>query len=94
MIDQTLHQSVIVTNPQGFHMRPVRDFAVLAMKYQCEVHVLKGDRRVDGRSVLELMTLGAVPGTELIIEVSGPDANEALPALVKVVNSEPGKPAH
>ncbi len=66
-------------------MRPIREFALLAMKFECEVTVIKEDQRVDGRSVLELMTLGAAQGTELIVETSGSDANEALPALVAVM---------
>jgi phosphotransferase system HPr (HPr) family protein len=87
MSGTTLRQTVLVTNPQGFHMRPAAAFAKLAMTYRCDVHVLKEDLRVDGKSTLNLLTMFAPAGTELIIEVTGEDAGTALPALVDVINT-------
>lgn len=87
MIEETLQQTIVITNPQGFHVRPIQKFALRAMKFQCEITVIKDDRRVDGRSVLDLLTLGAVSGTKLTIEAAGPDAHEAIPALVAVIEN-------
>jgi phosphocarrier protein HPr len=91
MIRQTIRQSVLITNPQGFHLRPMAAFVRLALQYQCDVRVMREDRRADGKSVLELMSLAAEQGTELIVEVCGPDARDALPALVAVINSRPAE---
>jgi phosphotransferase system HPr (HPr) family protein len=87
MSGPTLQRKVTVTNPQGFHMRPAAAFATLARKYQCDVHVIKEEQRVNGKSPLELLLLVALPGSELTIEACGADAPEALDALVEVVNS-------
>src|SRR5262249_20765420 len=84
MIGQTLRKTVEITNPQGFHMRPAAAFALLAGKFQSDVRVFNEDRHADGKSVLELFTLVALPGAQVTIEVCGPDAGDALDALVEV----------
>jgi phosphotransferase system HPr (HPr) family protein len=85
MNGETLQRQVVITNPQGFHMRPATAFAQLAGKFQSAVWVHKGDKRMNGKSPLELMFLGADQGTELTLEVSGDDAHEALEALAKLL---------
>src|SRR5262245_32195789 len=86
MSGQTLRKTVEITNPQGFHMRPAAAFATLASKFKSDVHVYNEDRCADGKSVLELFTLIALPGAQVTIEVSGPDAGDALAALAEVIN--------
>jgi len=93
MIGQTLRKKVLITNPQGFHMRPATAFARLALQFPCDVRVVKEDQSVDGKSPISLLTLCALPGTELTIEVSGPGAREALEALVGVINVPAEEPA-
>src|SRR5262245_51957068 len=85
MNGETLRQKVVITNPQGFHMRPLTAFVELARKFQSTVFVCRDDQRSNGRSPLELMTLGAEQGTELTLEVSGSDARDALEALAKLI---------
>jgi phosphotransferase system HPr (HPr) family protein len=85
MSGETLRQTVVVTNPQGFHMRPLTAFVELARKFQSTVTVRKDGQSSDGKSPLELMTLGAEQGTELVLEVSGSDARAALEALARVL---------
>jgi phosphotransferase system HPr (HPr) family protein len=86
MNGEPLRHKVVITNPQGFHMRPLTAFVELARKFQSDVFVCKDSQRSDGKSPLELMTLGAEQGTELILEVSGSDAPAALEALVKLMS--------
>lgn len=86
----SLRRTVTITNPMGFHFRPIAAFAQLAMRFQCNVTVWKDDRRVNGKSPLELMTLAAEQGTALIVEVSGTDAPAALDALAEVL-AAPGQ---
>jgi len=82
----TFQQTVRVTNPNGFHLRPMKDFVELARRYQCSVKVSRHGRSVDGKSIFELMGSMLVPqGSELQVEASGPDAREALAALVDLV---------
>ena len=87
MTGSTVRQKVMVTNPQGFHLRPVAAFATRAMKFPGEVRVLKGDQVADGKSPINLLALGAPEGTELTIEVTGDGAPAVLSALVEILNT-------
>lgn len=80
----TLKQTVTVADPQGLHMRPAAAFAKLARQFQSAVTVCRDDRRVNGKSQLDLMLLAAEPGAQLLVEVNGNDAEEALAALGSV----------
>jgi phosphotransferase system HPr (HPr) family protein len=87
MNGEPLRQKVMISNPQGFHMRPLTAFVEAARKFQSTVVVCKDTQRSNGKSPLELMTLGAEQGTELILEVSGSDAEAALNALVPIITA-------
>jgi phosphotransferase system HPr (HPr) family protein len=72
---------IVVNNPQGLHARPADLLARLAQRFQSSIALVAGDARVDAKSILEILTLGAAHGTELVIEVEGPDADKALEAV-------------
>src|SRR5262249_27930359 len=74
----TIEHKLTITNPQGFHLRPMAAFAEVANRFQSQVTVSKDEKHVNGKSPLELMFLAAEQGSELTIAVSGPDAAEAL----------------
>ena len=80
-----LRATVVVRNPQGLHMRPAMMFARIAARFRSAVTVRRQDRAVNGKSLLNLMTLAALPGTELVVEVSGEDAAAALPVLTQAL---------
>ena len=80
-----LRSTVLITNPQGLHMRPAMAFAKTASRYASTVSVWHGDRSANGKSLLNLMMLAAESGTELVVEVQGSDAAEALSALVDIL---------
>jgi phosphotransferase system HPr (HPr) family protein len=85
MADGTVSRIVVVTNPQGLHARPADMFVKLANQYQANIEMIKDGERVDGKSILALLTLAAVEGTQLQIEATGPDAVAALDALTELV---------
>ena len=78
-------RTVVVNNPQGFHMRPAHQFVQRAKEFQSQIYVIKGDKRCDGRSIMELLTLVAPQGTQLTIEAQGPDAQQAVEVLAQIV---------
>lgn len=82
-----LRRTVIVRNPQGLHMRPAMAFAKIATRFRSSVTVRKNDRAVNGKSGLSVMTLAALPGTELVVEVDGEDAAAALPVLAAALGA-------
>lgn len=86
MAGDTLRHAFTVTNPQGWHMRPMTAFVEVACRYASDVSVARVDRApANGKSLLALMGLAAEQGTELFVEVKGPDAREALAALSTVL---------
>jgi phosphotransferase system HPr (HPr) family protein len=88
MNGESLQKTVVITNPQGFHMRPAVKFAQVAGQFQSAVKVTSGDRAADGKSPLEMMANMLLPaGTELTVQVDGPDARAALDALVAVLDT-------
>lgn len=84
MADGTLTRTVVVNNPQGLHARPAEVFVKMASQYQAKIEVIKDGQRVDGKSILNILTLAAVMGTELRLEATGPDAQAALDALAEL----------
>jgi phosphocarrier protein len=85
MNGETFRRKVTIMNPQGLHIRPASAFAQLAGTFRSHVKVWKDAQGVDGRSPLELLLLAALPGTELIVEVTGDDAETALQALADLL---------
>jgi phosphocarrier protein HPr len=85
MADGCVVRTVVVGNPQGLHARPADLFVKLASRYQSTIVVIKDGERVDGKSILAILTLAAVQGTQLRIEANGPDAEDALTALAELV---------
>jgi phosphocarrier protein HPr len=88
MSDMKLSRDVVVANTQGLHARPANLIMKLANQYQSRIELIKGNERVDGKSILEILTLGAAPGTTLVIEATGPDAEAAVEALVTLFASK------
>ena len=82
-------RTVVVANPpMGLHLRPATAFAKLVRGLKCRVTLSNGERRADGRSAFDLLGLLAPPGTELLLEVEGEDADIALEPLCEILTSE------
>lgn len=76
-----LRRMVRVGNVQGLHARPCHAIVSRALAFQCDLRIRSRNREVNGKSILELMTLAAGPGTELELVARGADAEALLAAL-------------
>lgn len=74
-------RAVRVANAQGLHARPCHAIVSRTLSSQCELRIRCGNREVNGKSILELMTLAAGPGTELELVARGPEAEALLGEL-------------
>nr|WP_305123212.1 phosphoenolpyruvate--protein phosphotransferase [Roseomonas sp. GC11] len=63
------------------HARPARELVGIARRFEAGITLLHGGRRADARSMIALLQLGAGPGAEITLEVTGPQAEAALAAL-------------
>lgn len=70
-----------INNVMGFHVRPVQRFAELARVFDADLEVCKGGRRVPGKSVMNLMSLGGKMGDVLTVCARGVDARQLLAVL-------------
>ena len=80
----TAFQTVVVLNTRGLHARPAMQFVDLATTFKSHIVVKKpgGDPpEVDGKSIMEMITLEAVQGTQLEIWAEGADAETAVKCL-------------
>ena len=68
-------------------MRPAYLLAETASKFDCEIELVKDDIRVDGKSVLGILTLGAAQGADVTVEADGDDAEDAVATLKSLLQS-------
>lgn len=78
---------VRLCNPAGLHARPCHAVVTTAMAFQSHLLVRHGGREVNGKSILELMTLNAGPEAELELVARGGDAEALLERLTVLIQS-------
>jgi phosphocarrier protein len=77
----TCTREVVVKLENGLHLRPLSEIVKLAQRFSSELSIRKGDRTVDGKVMLDLLTLAAEQGSVLVLETRGADASDALEAI-------------
>ncbi|WP_366128271.1 HPr family phosphocarrier protein [uncultured Tessaracoccus sp.] len=83
---------VLLTSPIGLHARPASKLAALAMEFDAEISIARGDGQpVNAKSTVSLMALGAVCGDMLHVYTQGPQAAAAQDAVVKYIASGLGE---
>jgi len=80
-----IKKKLVVKNKQGLHARPAAMFVQVANKYDSRVKVKRDEEEVNGKSIMGILMLGAEQGSEIILEVEGEDAEEALSELEKLI---------
>ena len=78
-------RDVVVPNALGLHARAAARFVQLAARFAAQIRVSRGDRTVDGKSLMGVLLLAAAQGSTLRIEAEGADADAALDALAALV---------
>jgi len=81
-------KKVIVKNKQGLHARPAAMFVQVANKFEANITVSRDEDKVNGKSIMGILMLGAEQGSEIILEAEGKDAEAALVELERIVNRE------
>jgi phosphocarrier protein HPr len=87
MSENTHSRTVTIVNPPGLHLRPAKLFVEMASQYQCRIELIKDEMRIDGKSILSILTLGAAQGTQVSLEATGPDSQAAVNALAALIES-------
>jgi len=77
--------SIPILNALGLHARAAAKFVHTAGRYQAHIRVARGEREVDGKSIMGLLLLAAAQGSAIKISADGPDERDAIAALCALV---------
>ncbi len=83
--------SVVISNRVGLHARPASLFVQTAAQFQAQIQVRHDDKTANAKSILGILKLGAGYGTPLNIRAEGTDAQEAIDALVELIDQKFGE---
>lgn len=72
----------------GVHARPAAQFVKIASKYKSDVYISKNGREINGKSIMGVMMLAAEIGSELLLKIHGEDQEQAMAALVELINNK------
>ncbi len=86
--NNTATKNITIRNRTGLHARPAAVFVQVANKFDSEISVVKGEQKVNGKSIMGILMLAAGQGQEIIIIAEGPDAEAAIAELEKVLLME------
>jgi phosphocarrier protein HPr len=86
-----IQKTVLITNKRGLHARASAKFVTLASGLPAKVEVVKDGSSVVGTSIMGLMMLGAAMGDSVTISASGDGAEQAVTALVELVENKFGE---
>ena len=84
---QPLKRSATIRNQRGLHARAAGKFVKLAGNFNADILVGKGGQHVSGMSIMGLMMLAAGIGSTIELEISGSQADEAMAALIALVEA-------
>ena len=80
-------KDVMVKNQVGLHARPATFFNQKANEFKSSIWIEKEERRVNAKSLLGILSLGIVGGTNIRIIADGTDEQQAVESLVELVES-------
>lgn len=80
-----------INNKLGLHARASAKLTKLAGSFPCEVWISRGDRRVNGKSIMGVMMLAAGLGSEVTIETVGEREDEAMQAILALIADKFGE---
>lgn len=83
-----ISKAVVINNQVGLHARPATFFIQKANEFKSSIWIEKEDRRVNAKSLLGVLSLGIVKGTEVNIVADGVDENEAIITLSELIDSD------
>lgn len=86
-----MEAKVVIANKAGIHARPASMLVQSATKFQSKIKLAAKGKTIDAKSILMIMSLGLVKGTEVVISAEGADADAAVKAIKDLVESKFGE---
>ncbi len=82
-----IQKEVILQNPSGLHARPASEFVREAARHACDIRIIKGDKVLNGKSIMALLSAGISKGDAVTLQAEGPGEAEALDSLTRLLSS-------
>lgn len=83
--------TITVPNRAGLHARAAAKLVATAAPFQSRIELSNGEKTVDGKSILSLMLLAAPQGSELKLQLDGEDEQDALRAILALLEARFGE---
>jgi phosphocarrier protein len=86
-----VERTVEILNKNGVHARPAAEIVKTAGRFASDITIVRDDLEVNGKSIMGVIMLTAECGASIILRADGPDAEAAVDALAKLVESRFGE---
>ncbi len=81
-----MRREVKILNELGLHARPASEFVRAAHKFKCDIVLIKGEESFSAASILEVLSANLDCGTLLVLEATGPEAEQAIEELSQLLH--------
>lgn len=82
-----IRKQISINIPSGLEARPVALLVQVASQYECSIHVVSEDKRVNAKSIMGMMSMGIASGETVTVEADGADEKEAIENIEKYLSS-------
>jgi len=82
-----LEKKITIINKLGLHARASAKFVATAGQFQSRLEVVKQNKRINGKSIMSVMTLDASLGTDITLITDGPDEEQMMDAMLNLIQS-------
>ncbi|TSE24901.1 Phosphocarrier protein HPr [Tepidimonas sediminis] len=86
-----IQRQATIQNQLGLHARAAAKLTKLASSFACEVWMSRHGRRINAKSIMGVMMLAAGQGATVEIECDGPDEEQAMQALLALIDDKFGE---
>lgn len=80
-------QKITITNKSGLHLRPAGELSKIATNCKSGITIIKDDKRVNPKSILNLMSAGIKYNDQITVECSGPSEEQDLQTIIAAIQS-------
>lgn len=84
-------QKITIKNKLGLHARPASNFVKMAQSFKSKIEILKGEKRLNAKSMIGILAAGAKCGTEIELAIDGEDEQEAMRQLTEFIDAGLGE---
>jgi len=89
-MEYTIERTVTIRSKSGLHARPAATFVQKAKTFRSQITLSKNDKTANAKSILSVLTLGAEQGDQVLLKVTGDDAEIAIGELASLLEEDLG----